>query len=148
MRAVLLRAPSDDQGTPGILTIGDRSFASLELPWRENTRQISCIPAGLYACRILHSPRFGRVYGLAGVPGRSNILIHSFNFAGDVAAGWQTQSEGCIGLGRPGWMQNVSGKIQRAILLSRMSLSQFMRLLDGAPFDLEVRDGISNGTSR
>ena len=94
--ARLLRSPTTDQGTFGRLQFGGRSLFTTELPWRNNRQQRSCIPAGVYQVALVNSPRFGRVYGVANVPGRSHVLIHAANLGGDIDMGWQTQLQGCI----------------------------------------------------
>ena len=83
-QAVLIRIEHTDQGTWGVLAFGQHHCRSLELPWRDNRRQVSCIPPGIYRCGMVGSPRFGRVYQVHDVPGRSAILIHAANLAGDV----------------------------------------------------------------
>ena len=83
-RATLKRGESTDQGTFGVLQFGARVVRSLELPWRDNARRRSCIPPGAYRCTLVRSPRFGSVYLVNQVPGRSDVLLHPANFAGDV----------------------------------------------------------------
>lgn len=66
--------------------------ASLELPWKANMRNISCIPQGDYSVSKVNSPKFGPgTFSVNNVKGRSNILIHAGNFTRDI--------EGCILLG-------------------------------------------------
>jgi hypothetical protein len=138
LRATLQRGASTDQGTFGVLSFGGQVVRTIELPWRENVRQRSSIPTGTYQCGIVSSPRFGRVYGVRDVPGRSHVLIHSANLAGDVDMGWQTQLHGCIApCLRIGQMQ-ANGKWQRAGLVSRPALRQLMEWADGRPFELEI----------
>jgi len=138
-RVRLIRSESTDQGTFGSLTFGPHACRSLELPWRDNARQISCIPTGAYRCVIVRSPRFGRVYGVLNVPGRSNVLIHSANLAGDKALGWDTQLQGCIApCQRLGSLVNSRGRFQRAGLISRPAVTQLMNWANGEPFTLEV----------
>lgn len=135
--ATLTRTQHTDEGTFGVLVFGRNTVHSLELPWRENRRQKSCIPVGTYQCAIVNSPRFGRVYGVANVPGRSNILIHSANFAGNVDLGWKTQLQGCIALGmRLGKIGN-----QRAALVSRPAIRLLNEWSGGMPFTLEIQNG-------
>lgn len=135
----LRRGPSTDQGTFGVLSFGTRVVRSLELPWRDNRRQRSCIPPGEYRCALVQSPRFGRVYGVADVPGRSHVLIHAANLAGDVDLGWQTQLHGCIApCERVGAMRIPDGRMQAAGLVSRPALSALMSWADGRPFTLEI----------
>lgn len=64
---------------------------TVELPWRENARNHSCIPAGTYSALLHDSPKFGDSIWLRGVPNRSEILIHAGNSVQDF--------DGCIGPG-------------------------------------------------
>ena len=96
LHVTLLREEQSDQGTFGLLSFEGHELRSLELPWRGNQRGLSCIPEGIYRCVMVRSPRMGRVYGVCDVPGRSNVLIHSANLAGDIHLGWDTQLQGCI----------------------------------------------------
>lgn len=76
----------------GCLIVDDRMvFATLELLWRENKRNVSCIPTGRYTCEWTDSPKFGKVWMVKDVPNRGHILFHSMNKP--------SQTRGCIGLG-------------------------------------------------
>jgi len=135
----LNRAPSTDHGTFGAIRFGTRTLRTLELPWRDNRRQRSCIPPGVYQCALVNSPRFGRVYGVRDVPGRTHILIHAANLAGDVELGWTTQLHGCIALAKStGLMRNAKGRMQTAALVSRPAVNELMAWAGGQPFTLEV----------
>ena len=68
------------------------NWDSLELPWRNNQRRISCIPEGSYKAKKHTSPRFGKSLWLQDVPNRSEILIHRGNFYTDIL--------GCILIGK------------------------------------------------
>ena len=128
-----------DQGTFGRMAFGANCMYTVELPWRNNIRQKSCIPAGSYLCELVKSPRFGLVYGVRDVPGRSQVLIHSANLGGNVDLGWQTQLQGCIapalGLGA---LRLNNDKFQRAGLVSRPALRKLMDWAAGRPFTLEI----------
>jgi len=138
--AFITRRPSTDQGTHGVLSFGGQQCFTLELPWRDNRLQRSCIPPGKYRCAIVNSPRFGLVYGVANVPGRSHVLIHPANFAGDVDMGFTTQLHGCIApCKRTGLMRNNAGRMQMAGLVSRPAFTDFMTWANGEPFELEIR---------
>lgn len=142
-RAELLRGASSDQGTFGVLTIGQQTIYATELPWRDNRRQRSCIPAGKYRCELVRSPRFGLVYEVKNVPGRSNVLIHRANLGGDIERGWDTELQGCIAPAlRLGAMRNSEGKMQAAGLLSGPAFREFMEWAEGSPFVLEVKDHV------
>lgn len=69
---------------------GQMIAKTLELPWLENKRAISCIPEGTYKV-IKQPPKPDRPYPyfrLPSVPGRSGILIHRGTNP--------THSKGCI----------------------------------------------------
>lgn len=135
----IVRTPSTDMGTFGVMTFGNQACRTTELPWRDNRTQRSCIPVGTYECAIVQSPRFGRVYGVARVAGRSHVLFHSANFAGDVDLGYTTQLHGCIApCERVGMMRNNAQKMQVAGLVSRPAFNRFMAWADGKPFTLEI----------
>lgn len=140
-RYVLQRGRSTDQGTPGQLLRADgtRVAFSLELPWRDNARSRSCIPAGRYLCRQRRSPRFGEVYAIEGVAGRSNVLIHAGNVAGDTSKGFASDVLGCVLLGQQ--LGTLRGQL--ALLVSRPAVSALQREAGGEPFTLEVRSWTS-----
>jgi len=88
---ILKRIWETDTATYGVM-IDDVPFAvTLELPWRNNRQDISCIPAGNYYCRKITSPKFGQVFQVINVPGRENILIHKGNIDED--------TKGCVIIG-------------------------------------------------
>lgn len=139
LTVTLTRRESTDEGTVGVLAFGGERCHTLELPWRDNRRQRSCIPPGRYDCALVRSPRFGRVYGLRDVPGRSHVLIHAANLAGDVDLGWDTQLHGCIApFERHGALRSTSGRMQRAGLVSRPALTRLMAWAAERPFTLIV----------
>lgn len=142
--ATLVRRPSTDQGTLGEFVAGDFRCVTIEPPWRDNRRNRSCIPPGRYRCVWSQSPRFGWVYRLEEVPGRSHVLIHAGNFGGDTALGYSSNTLGCILPGRRIGRLVVNGRAQRAVLASRSATRSLAREFDGEPFWLEVRghDGI------
>ena len=130
----LCRIARSDQGTEGILLAGNFNCKTLELPWRDNTRQISCIPPGSYDVQIRNSNKYGRVYWVRKVPNRTYILIHSGNFAGDKDKGFKTHVMGCILLGK------VHGYLggQRAVLNSRITVRRLLDELDYNNFKLNI----------
>lgn len=136
--ATLVREPSDQDGTYGVLTLPDGTvFNTIELPWKDNERMKSCIPPGTYLCKIVQSPRFGSTYEVTGVPNRSAILFHSGNVAGESARGLKADSKGCIlpGLGR-GRLGN-----QKSVTRSKEAMALFLQRLGGKPFTLVVNGG-------
>jgi len=76
---------------------------TMELPWKDNQNNISCIPEGVYLLKKM-PPGFGRDYGyfrFVKVPGRgvnmafnppmSTILVHRITYVKDL--------KGCVGVG-------------------------------------------------
>ena len=89
----LSRAISNDKGTVGLLSHEGVPFlVTLELPYKDNQRDISCIPAGGYTCEWHNSFKFGECYRLLDVKDRNEILIHAGNETKD--------THGCILVGR------------------------------------------------
>lgn len=69
-------------GTNGSLFLMGQEFCkTIELPWKQNRKQISCIPEGVYPIRFRISNKFSRHIELLQVPNRSLILIHPANNA-------------------------------------------------------------------
>lgn len=135
---ILQREESEDDGTYGTLRLPDgTTLNTLELPWRNNEAQTSCIPPGSYSCKKRPSKAFGEAYEVAGVPGRSAILIHAGNAAGDASKGMKADSKGCILLGMDRGRQ---GK-QKVITASKAAMKLFYEKMQDMPFQLEIRPG-------
>lgn len=133
----LLRTKTSDQGTEGVLITDGFMCKTLELPWRENKRSISCIPSGEYTVQIRQSPKYGSVYWVTKVPNRTWILIHAGNFAGDTKFGFRTHVNGCILLGKKfGYLSD-----QRAVLSSRITVKKFRRVMQDQSFVLNIIGG-------
>lgn len=64
---------------------------TLELPWKNNERNISCIPFGEYQVHKTLSTKHGSCFRLNHVPNRDAILIHAGNYL--------TDTQGCILVG-------------------------------------------------
>ena len=83
---LLIRDMFTDKSTIGELFVnGERFCDTLELPWKDNQRSISCIPEGQYKVRIrLPRESATRDYMhllVKDVPGRDYILFHIGNTA-------------------------------------------------------------------
>ena len=137
-RATLIRDESTSHGTRGALVAGARRWCVMEPPDRGNRPNRSCIPPGRYEVRPHHSPRFGRCLLVAGVPGRTHILIHTGNVGGDVEIGLHTHTLGCLLPGIQRGRIEVRGRVQRAVLGSRTAFRQIMGWAAGAGFELEI----------
>lgn len=145
-KVVIARLKSGDTGTFGKLMTEGFSCYTGELPWRDNRNKVSCIPTGTYNVALRQSPKFGRIYEIKGIIGRSYVLIHSGNFAGDISLGWASHVEGCVLLGNKlGKLQNKKGTMQDAVLASSVALGAFMRHMGHQPFILDVLPTPSQG---
>lgn len=77
-----LRRSYHAAGTNGLLSFrGQQVCGTIELPWRNNRRMVSCIPEGRYRLYRHTFPKHGEQLGVAGVPNRESILIHPGNDA-------------------------------------------------------------------
>lgn len=125
----LVRGFMTDKVTLGYLKADGQNhdpFYTLELPWKQNRRQISCIPTGVYRCVPHNGTLFKDVYRLEDVPNRQSILIHSGNTVDDI--------QGCILLGlSTGHMQD-----KPAVLESRDAIKSFHDLVKRQPFMLSI----------
>lgn len=74
--------------TMGIMSLNGVHLPTLELPWRDNRRNVSCIREGTYEWTTHISPRFGKCLQINSVLGRSHILVHAGNTVND--------TKGCI----------------------------------------------------
>lgn len=132
----IVRLEKSREGTFGVLRLGGRVFCvTLEPPDLGNRRDVSCIPAGRYACRRVNSPVFGPTFEITGVPGRSHILFHPGNVVRD--------TRGCVRLGRR------FGQVgqDRAVIESRPAVAEFLdRCLAVAGFDFEIREACTEGS--
>jgi hypothetical protein len=89
------------------------------------------------------SPKFGPVYEVTGVPGRSSILIHTGNWAGDVSRGYRSHVLGCVVLG----LQRGRREGQLAVMVSRPAVTRLEREMQRQPFTLEIRPSWASSTS-
>jgi len=102
---VIQRDESTQRQTMGNLYIKGKEggllyFSTLELPWKNNERNVSRIPAGEYMAKEYFSPKLKqRVLLILEVPNREWIEIHP--------ATRHENLQGCIGVGRN--LQNVIG---------------------------------------
>ena len=132
VKAYIKRQSDDGIQTLGILffeTIGGtKTFATLELPWKDNQRSISCIPKGNYQVKTTYSNKYKKdMWQIMDVPNRSGVRIHGGNY--------YFQIEGCILLGLSREDINNDGKLdminsQKAIALAKHYL--------GKEFELEI----------
>jgi len=78
------------QGTNGDLSCAGIGLChTIELPWKNNEHEISCIPEGKYEITKRYSPKLRWHLLVNNVPDRDLILIHTYNNA-------MKEAKGCI----------------------------------------------------
>lgn len=137
-------------GTKGVMSESNVKICdTLELHEEQNKKRESHIPIGTYLCKIVQSPKFGKVYEITNVPNRGNVLIHSANFAGDTdidenkdgISDYSSDLLGCVAVGN-GYanIKRKDGKYQYGIINSKKTLELFMAYMKGLPFYLDIRE--------
>ena len=104
----------------GAYVLDSLELHTVEAPWEDNRRGVSCIPTGEY--KLIRGKFYKGGYStfeLDGVPGRSLIKIHVANFARELT--------GCIALGMT---RGTLGKTP-AVLHSREAHDLLMDSLAG-----------------
>jgi len=111
----ICREYQDNKATLGTLRIGGTEFCkTLELPWKANAENVSCIPEGSYVVKRINSPHFGNVWNITEINGRTNVLIHKGN--------WMKDTHGCVLLGL------AIGDDNNSILSSEAAFDKFMEI--------------------
>ncbi len=132
MNVTIKRNKDDGKETLGTLTItqnnGDIwSCSTMELPWKNNQHDISCIPTGTYQCTW--SPFHDTFhYELQGTSPRTGIFIHPMNY--------YTDSEGCIGLGQPAG--DINKDNEQDISNSQATIAKFESFFNKKPFTITI----------
>ncbi|MGB5982989.1 MAG: DUF5675 family protein [Nonlabens sp.] len=97
-----------EKGTNGALFINGRFICfTIELPWLENQRNVSCILEGTYEVVPRVSKRFRNHLHVLDVPGRSLILIHPANDAAKELRGCLSPVSQLSGIGT-GWSSRAA----------------------------------------
>lgn len=131
--AKLERIDRGPKQTLGIMTLYDQHdfpffmVHTLELPWLDNARRISCVPVGKYIVNKRKSPKYGWHFHLQDVEGRTLILIHNANYVRQLA--------GCIAVGNS--HTDIDGDGLRDVTSSKSTMKQLNRLLPDE-FELEI----------
>ena len=100
---------------------------TFELPWRKNSVNVSCVPAGEYVIKMTNSNKFGPCYKLQDVIGRTDILIHKGNTVDDTL--------GCI---MPCSSFGVLNGKDVAGLSSKLAYDKLMNILAGDNHTLTI----------
>jgi hypothetical protein len=102
---------------------------TLELPWKDNQQNISCIPPGRYAITPRWSKKYKDHIHILDVPGREWILIHEANFV--------SQLRGCIAVGRA--RIDINGDGLKDVTSSIATKMQLVKLITG-PSQIIIRN--------
>ena len=114
--------------TLGRLEAGDKTFQTLELPWKDNVVKISCIPTGTYPVTMDWSPKFQRrMPHIMGVEWRTDILIHPANSVEEL--------QGCVAIGKA---RNMSTNPPMLAFGARNASDEFNTWLRGQPLPWTV----------
>jgi len=141
MKEITLKRFSDDtKQTLGILSFikdDGQLFVckTLELPWKDNMNNVSCIPVGNYVCKYTRSNRMSKqkghdvfTYEVLNVPNRAGIRIHSANFFFDLL--------GCIALGDA--HEDINHDSEKDVVHSGITISAFENHMGKQDFKLIV----------
>lgn len=119
-----MRYKFEDKQTLGIMYCCDEEsgdeieFDTLELPWLNNQRNISCIPQGRYDVVPRTSKRFGKHFHIKDVENRKWILIHSGNYYTDI--------RGCILIGTG--LKDINSDGYRDVINSRNAMKELLEI--------------------
>ena len=117
----LFRCPSRSYGTFGTLVLPEdrRCYSTLELPWKDNKKDESCVPSGDYEIEYTQSPSHGTYsYEILDVPGRTGIRFDIANRISELL--------GCVAVG----MNIGHDGTDRYIEDSRIAIKSIERLLN------------------
>lgn len=112
---------------------------TIELPWKENQPDISCIPAGIYICKPYSSARHPDTWEVTNVPGRTAVHFDIANYACDIFEGDKIvhpcELLGCIAIGM--------GKDEKVPMVKNSEHAlNFLRTMIGIKnaFELEIKN--------
>lgn len=101
------------------------TFCTLELPYRNNQRQISSIDLGKYRVRKRFSEKYGNHFELISVKKRDKILIHIANFVREL--------KGCIAVGSA--HKDIDNDGTKDLINSRKTLNKLNAIM---PYEFEL----------
>ncbi len=133
MKVIINRITEGEKQTESVLSVINEKEETifqcytLELPWLNNQRRVSCIPKGEYNVEKRQSTKYKHHFHVLDVPGRSYILIHRGNY------NWHTK--GCILVGRT--LTDINGDGLRDVTSSVATMNKLNKILPGY-FKLEI----------
>ncbi len=132
--AILVRKVDNGTQTTGKLVAINRNKVfecfTLELPWKNNQKNISRIPTGKYECAVGYSNKFKKIlYQIKNVPNRLGILFHGGNY--------YTQIQGCILLGDS--LTDINKDGQKDVTNSVKTVDKFMTFMENKSYTLYIQ---------
>ncbi|WP_456438792.1 DUF5675 family protein [Psychroserpens sp.] len=98
---VLLHRTYFEEGTNSALFNNGKFLGfAIELSWKDNRRNVSCIPEGEYELKARYSKKFSHHLHIVDVKGRSLILLHPANNAKHELRGCIAPVTQLIGIGK------------------------------------------------
>ena len=139
--AIITRIPQDKQTLGKWISYekGNMIFAcdTIELPYINNQKQISCIPKGFYLVKYRESAKYPRHYHLQDVPNRDLILVHQANFVGSKNPKTRKPDLlGCIGVGNG--YGDIDGDGTVELLKSTPTLKKLLEVMGKEDFHLTI----------
>lgn len=128
----LKRTGYTPRATYGQFYINNAPFIlSLELPWLNNKKAVSCIPAGEYIAKPRVSEKHGKHFILQGTAPRTLILIHPANIA-------IRDLKGCIATGTTYDQFIYRGNEESGVGGSRLALNELIAVTGWKDFKLKI----------
>ena len=117
---LIIRDEFSDKSILGKLYLNGEFYGhTLELSWKDNKRNVSCIPRGEYKVIVRFSEKHGEHFLVSDVDDRDFILIHSANY--------HTQLRGCIAVGEA--YADINGDNELDVTSSRDTIEDLLRIL-------------------
>lgn len=107
----------------------------IELPWKENARNVSCIPDGRYELALWYTDRFKHHLVVKNVPGRTGILVHPANDALKELRGCLAPVSHLTGIGTGVLSRKALDKLLLFIERCRMKKEPLFLNITSAVFD-------------
>lgn len=132
---VLKRMREDSRQTLGSLFVLKDSKElfkcyTLELPWKDNKKYVSRIPAGTYDVIKYQSPNFGDSLWIRGVEDRTLILIHYGNYNKD--------TQGCILVGNK--VRDIDGDGYPDVVHSKKTMTSLINSIEDVDMRIQILD--------
>lgn len=107
----------------------------IELPWKENARNVSCIPDGRFELELWFTDRFKHHLVVKDVPGRSGILVHPANDALKELRGCLAPVTHLTGIGTGTLSRKALDRVLMFIERCRMKKEPLFLTITSAVFD-------------